>query len=633
MKVRMNTTSAYVAIVSAVRERRASGYANPSRSASERPPVTARSARLTRSCWKETNVTAAAVRTTPWTTYSITLAPFVESGTRPKIEAPQTTARNARADCTVRGGKKRPRMGARPTSTKTGPSRRPKPSSDGAACRVVSAPRPTARHPATSQMRRCLTAGGSGMSRIARMMFRRLTRTLVPTIVASATANATANELARLARLEREEELEAVVLRREDPRRHGDEHPAEADADDDAERRGRHGVEPPLQGEGPHEVGPAHADGACHTELGLALGREHHEQVDKQQEPGDDAEAAHRGEHRAERLAGRVSRVEHGALDFVDLRLERRSRGRGADLRDRSVGAADPALDAAAVRDGDHPGRRLPRARRRRDPVEGAGCYEHVARLLLCSEPEARDATPRQDAVDHEDGAVAVGVDRDAAARADPERPPEVARDRAVPGWRRRAGDPGRRRVVPEAARGLEVETDELRPGRREDVRAGRGSRDVQRREGEEPVDVPPHDRLQRGQELPLVGGPTCGDQLVDRAEIGAADLANRGVHGVPDDRRAGDDRGAEQRAEHDERGLPGAPDGVAHREPAQHGPSCQDQDERQGEGEHGEDGERRHRTDTASCAYAGPPSSSSATSSPSRTVIRRSARAATLGS
>ena len=46
--------------------------------------------------------------------------------------------------------------------------------------------------------RRCRCAGGSGMSRIARMMLSRLTRMLRNTIVSTATTNAIANEPARL---------------------------------------------------------------------------------------------------------------------------------------------------------------------------------------------------------------------------------------------------------------------------------------------------------------------------------------------------------------------------------------------------------------------------------------------------
>ncbi len=51
-----------------VRIRRASGYARPSRSATDLPPLAHARIRLTRSSWSVTNVTAATVRTTPWTT-------------------------------------------------------------------------------------------------------------------------------------------------------------------------------------------------------------------------------------------------------------------------------------------------------------------------------------------------------------------------------------------------------------------------------------------------------------------------------------------------------------------------------------------------------------------------------------
>ena len=140
--------------------------------------------------------------------------------------------------------------------------------------------------------------GGSGRSRIARMMFSRLTRRLVTTIVTSATTNPIANDAREAARLQREEEVEAVVLGGEDASGDGDENRAEPDADQHAERRRDERVEPALGGEGADELRAAHPDRARHPELGLALGGEHHEQVDEQQEPGEDAEAPHRREHR-----------------------------------------------------------------------------------------------------------------------------------------------------------------------------------------------------------------------------------------------------------------------------------------------------------------------------------------------
>ena len=61
------------------------------------------------------------------------------------------------------------------------------------------------------------------------MMLRRLTRRLVPTIVASATTKPIANDCARLCGFKREEEVEAVVLGREDPGRDRHEHGPEPD--------------------------------------------------------------------------------------------------------------------------------------------------------------------------------------------------------------------------------------------------------------------------------------------------------------------------------------------------------------------------------------------------------------------
>ena len=149
------------------------------------------------------------------------------------------------------------------------------------------------------------------------------------------------------------------MLRRERGRRPGDEDSAEADADHHPERGRDDGVHPPLGRERAHEVGAAHADGAGHPHLRLALGREHHEQVHEQEQPGEDAEAAHGGEHGREALARRVGGVEQRPLRRVDLRVERRCGRDVVDRVDHRVGAADAALDAAAVGDGDRPrGRR-----------------------------------------------------------------------------------------------------------------------------------------------------------------------------------------------------------------------------------------------------------------------------------
>ena len=67
MNVRMKTTNAYIATVSAVRERRANGYAKPSLVASARPPKIPIAA-ATRSCCSAAKTTALPVRTIPWTT-------------------------------------------------------------------------------------------------------------------------------------------------------------------------------------------------------------------------------------------------------------------------------------------------------------------------------------------------------------------------------------------------------------------------------------------------------------------------------------------------------------------------------------------------------------------------------------
>ena len=112
------------------------------------------------------------------------------------------------------------------------------------------------------------------------MMLSRLTRRLVQTIVTSATTKAMANDSARLLRLEREEQVEAVVLGGEDPgreRRRGT--APEPDAGGDAERGRGSGVEPALGCECADELRAPHADGAGHPELRLPLGGEHDEEV------------------------------------------------------------------------------------------------------------------------------------------------------------------------------------------------------------------------------------------------------------------------------------------------------------------------------------------------------------------
>ena len=115
----------------------------------------------------------------------------------------------------------------------------------------------------------------------------------------------------------------------------------------------------------------------------------------------------------------------------------------------------------------------------------------------------------------------------------------------------------------------------------------------------------PALERPQHSEELRLFGGAPRGDELVDRAEVRAGDLADRRVHRVADDGRAGDDRGAEQRAEHDERRLARAPDRVPEREPAQHRSPHENQEERQRD-ESNED-ERGGHTGTATLDSSAP--------------------------
>src|SRR4029453_9430425 len=76
----------------------------------------------------------------------------------------------------------------------------PNGSLDALALTVHKAPRATAVNPAYNQRFR-RRGGGSAMSRIARMMFSRLTRTLIATIVPTATTKPITNDCAKLAGL------------------------------------------------------------------------------------------------------------------------------------------------------------------------------------------------------------------------------------------------------------------------------------------------------------------------------------------------------------------------------------------------------------------------------------------------
>ena len=145
----------------------------------------------------------------------------------------------------------------------------------------------------------------------------------------------------------------------------------------------------------------------------------------------------------------------------------------------------------------------------------------------------------------------------------------------------------------------------------------------------------PRFERPQRAQELLLVAAAARRHELVDRAEVRAGDLADRGVHRVADDQRARDDRRAEQRAEHDERRLARPPRRVAEREPAQDGPAHEDREERQRERRDEDDRGGGHRARPPARA---PPAARCRAARRRRarrpcTVISRSARAATVGS
>jgi hypothetical protein len=247
-----------------------------------------------------------------------------------------------------------------------------------------------------------------------------------------------------------------------------------------------------------------------------------------------------------------------------------------------TASASSSRFRFAAVRDRDRPRGRRTRARPGRNAIEGLWRHEHVARLLVGAEPEARDAASRKDSVDDERSPRAVGEDRHSLADADLERPCEVVRDRRVPRRRGQPGHAGRMRVAAEAACRTEVDADHLRARDGEDVPPGRGRGRVERREREDPVDRAPRDRLQHLEQLVLVGRPAGGDQFVHRPEVRAAHLPDRRVDRVADDGRAGDDRRAEQRAEHDQRRLARAADRIADREPPQDRTACEDDEEGQ---------------------------------------------------
>ena len=103
-------------------------------------------------------------------------------------------------------------------------------------------------------------------------------------------------------RPQREEQVEAVVLGREDPGGERHEHGPEADSRRNPERGCHSSVDPAFGCECADELGASHADGAGHPELCLALCCEHDEEVHEQQQAGEHPEAAHRGEHRCESL-------------------------------------------------------------------------------------------------------------------------------------------------------------------------------------------------------------------------------------------------------------------------------------------------------------------------------------------
>ena len=177
--------------------------------------------------------------------------------------------------------------------------------------------------------------------------------------------------------------VEVVVLGREDPRRDGDEKRAEADPGRHAECRCGECIEPPFGRKGADQLRPAHADCAGHAELCLPLGREHHEQVDEQEESGDHAEAAHCREHGRERRPDLVGQIERAPLHGVDLWFDACCcRGR-ANLASGVVGTRRAALDAACVRHRHRPAWRHPIPRAGANPVEGLRRDEHVVRLLL----------------------------------------------------------------------------------------------------------------------------------------------------------------------------------------------------------------------------------------------------------
>ena len=88
--------------------------------------------------------------------------------------------------------------GVSPATASVGPSRSAKPSRLDTPCSVSATPAAATIPPPTRTRSLRPRGGGSGRSRIARMMFSLLTRRLVPTMVASATTNPIANARARL---------------------------------------------------------------------------------------------------------------------------------------------------------------------------------------------------------------------------------------------------------------------------------------------------------------------------------------------------------------------------------------------------------------------------------------------------
>ena len=107
---------------------------------------------------------------------------------------------------------------------------------------------------------------------------------------------------------------------------------------------------------------------------------------------------------------------------------------------------------------------------------------------------------------------------------------------------------------------------------------------DALARQRERAVDVGIVQAVEVRGERCRAGQPVGRDDLVDRAELFVRDPADRGVERVAHDERTGHDRGAEQRAEHDEHGLARPAYRVAQREPAEHLLAQQHVQERQRE-------------------------------------------------